>query len=212
MHGAGAPKTAAALQHRCDVSPAWAPSVGRARCHHGAMIRVRRDDAVLFLAPLLVGLVGSIPTARSVRTWYRQLDRPPWTPPDGAFGPVWTTLYLLMGAAAVLVRREGTQRRRGATAGSQPRQGHTTHASRVRLALRLFGAQLALNVGWSFLFFGARAIRAAGLEIVVLWAAIAVTIRSFWRVRPLAALLLLPYLAWTTLATALNLEIWRRNA
>jgi tryptophan-rich sensory protein len=78
--------------------------------------------------------------------------------------------------------------------------------------MRLFAIQLGLNLAWSWIFFGARAIRLAGVEIVALWAAILATIVAFWRVRPLAAVLLLPYLAWTTLASALNLSIWRRNS
>jgi tryptophan-rich sensory protein len=174
----------------------------------------RRTDVALFFAPLLAGLLGSIPTARSVRTWYRRLDRPSWTPPDRAFGPVWTTLYLLMGAAAVIVHRAGAAPSTTATPAAVDTGAtrRVTDGSRARPALRLFAAQLALNVAWSFIFFGARAVRAAGIEVVVLWAAIAATVRAFWRVRPVAALLLLPYLAWTSLATALNLEIWRRNS
>ena len=158
--------------------------------------RSRIADVGLLALPTVVGVLGSIPTIRSVRTWYRTLDRPSWTPSDGAFGPVWTTLYLLMGAALVLVRRT---------------PGAAEADPRVASATRMFGVQLGLNLAWSWIFFGARSIRLAGVEILALWATILATVVAFWRVRPFAAVLLLPYLAWTTLASALNLSIWRRN-
>lgn len=160
----------------------------------------KATNAALFVLPLAAGTIGTIPTVRGLRVWYRTLDKPRWTPPDRAFGPVWTTLYLLMGAALVLLRRS-------------PRADADNQVQRRdrATALALFGTQLALNVAWSFLFFGARTIKAAGIEVLALWTTIAATIVASWRVRPLAAVLLLPYLAWTTLATALNLELWRRN-
>ena len=160
----------------------------------------RATNAALFFLPLVAGAIGTIPTVQGLRVWYRTLDKPSWTPPDRAFGPVWTTLYLLMGAALVLLRRP-----------SRPDADPEIERRRRTTALRLFGTQLGLNVAWSFLFFGARAITAAGIEIVALWGVLAATVVASWPVRRLAAVLLLPYLAWTTLATALNFEIWRRN-
>lgn len=124
--------------------------------------------------------------------WYRALDKPPWTPPGWVFGPAWTLLYLSMGVAAWLVWRE-----RG--------------WARAALPLGLFCLQLVFNGLWSWLFFGLRRPDWALADIVILWVAIAATIVAFWGVRPLAGGLLLPYLAWVSFATALNLEIWRRN-
>ena len=150
-----------------------------------------RDVAAL-VTPLLVGAVGSIPTARSIPTWYRTLDKPAWNPPDAVFGPVWTTLYILMGIALTLVRRvEGSR----SIAASQA----------------TFGVQLALNLAWSFVFFGKRDPRGALVVIGTLWISILATIMAFRRVRPSAALLLLPYLGWVSFAAMLNGEIARRN-
>lgn len=149
-------------------------------------------DIAALVAPLLVGGIGSIATVRAIPTWYRTLDKPDWNPPDRVFGPVWTTLYALMGIGLVLVRRHATT---GATSGAQA----------------VFGLQLALNLAWSFVFFGARSVRGGLAVIAVLWAAILVTILAFWRVDRRAALLLMPYLGWVTFASILNAEIVRRN-
>ena len=143
------------------------------------------------LGPLAVGALGSIPTARSIPTWYRTLEKPGWNPPDAVFAPVWTTLYGLMGVALTLVRRE-----RGSSAAA---------------AQAAFGLQLALNLAWSFVFFGSRDPRGALGVVGMLWLAILGTIVAFWRVRPAAALLLVPYLAWVSFASLLNAEIVRRN-
>lgn len=141
------------------------------------------------VAPFAAGAVGSIPTARAIPTWYRTLEKPSWNPPDAVFGPVWSTLYGLMGVALVLVRRN-------------PR---TTGAQAT------FGLQLALNLAWSFVFFGSRNLRGALVVIALLWVSILATIARFWRVRRVAGLLLVPYLAWVSFASVLNLEIARRN-
>lgn len=125
--------------------------------------------------------------------WYEGLAKPAWTPPGAVFGPVWTLLYGMMAIAAWLVWvREGF----GGASGP----------------LGLFGVQLALNVAWSWIFFGLQRPGIAALEIVVLWTAILATTVAFWRVRHIAGALLLPYLAWVTFAVALNVEIWRLNA
>ena len=124
--------------------------------------------------------------------WYDQLARPDWTPPDWVFGPVWSVLYTLMAIAAWLVWKE-----RGFAG--------------ARVALTLFLVQLALNVAWSWFFFGLERPDLALIDIVLLWAAILATIISFWKIRPLAGALLLPYLAWVSLAAALNFAIWRMN-
>lgn len=150
-------------------------------------------DIAAFVAPLAVGAIGTIPTAKAIPTWYRGLRKPSWNPPDRVFGPVWTTLYGLMGLALVLVRR-------------QPRDAGTAGAQAV------FGLQLALNLAWSFVFFGSRSLRGGLVVIAMLWISILATIGGFWRVKPLAALLLVPYLGWVSFASILNAEIARRNA
>ena len=143
----------------------------------------------LWLAlPLMAGLIGS---QFEPGAWYAALDKPSWNPPSSVFGPVWTTLYVVMGVAAWLV----WDRRRSAARG----------------ALVLFVVQLIFNAAWSWLFFGLQSPGLALMGILVLWVLIAMTTLVFWRVRALAGALLLPYLAWVTFATALNYEIWRLN-
>jgi tryptophan-rich sensory protein len=138
------------------------------------------------------GLIGSAFTTRSVSTWYVRLNKPPWTPPSGIFGPVWSLLYLLMGTAAWLVWRKG------GFAGA-------------RAALALFCLQLIFNAAWSAIFFGARMPGPAFAEILVLWCLILATLAAFWRSVPLAGVLMTPYLAWVTFAAALNFAVWRMN-
>ncbi len=135
--------------------------------------------------------LGAI-ASTSAPSFYGELTRPEWAPPSSVFGPVWTVLYALMGIAAWLVWRE-------------------RHTPGSRRALLLFGAQLVLNTLWSWLFFAWHQGGLAFLDIVVLWLLIVLTIVDFWRIRPLAGALLLPYLAWVTYAAALNLAVWRLN-
>jgi tryptophan-rich sensory protein len=124
--------------------------------------------------------------------WYASLRKPTWNPPNWIFGPVWTALYAIMGFAAWLVWR------RGGFAGN-------------RLALSIFLTQLFLNALWSPLFFGLHRPALAFGEIVLLWLAVLSTVVAFWRTQPLASMLLVPYLAWVTFASALNFAIWRLN-
>ena len=138
--------------------------------------------------------LGGVLTASSLKDWYSELRKPEWSPPDQIFGPVWSALYTAMGTAMWLTWRGAHQ---------QP--------ERLRRPLVWFGAQLALNVGWSGLFFGLRQPGLAVGEIVVLWAAIAATTISFWRVSRSAGLLMLPYLAWVAFAAALNFRVWQLN-
>ena len=139
-------------------------------------------------AAVALGAAASVDAA----SFYAQLARPAWAPPAGVFGPVWTLLYLLMGIAAWLVWRE-----RGARA--------------VRGALALFVVQLAVNALWSWLFFAWRQGGLAFVEVVVLLALVAATLAAFWRVRPLAGALLVPYLLWVSFATALTWSVWQAN-
>jgi tryptophan-rich sensory protein len=139
-----------------------------------------------------VAASGSVFTAGSVKTWYPGLLKPAGTPPSWVFGPVWSTLYLLMAAAAWLVWRQRMN-------------------EDVRPALTLFMAQLVLNGLWSYIFFGLRRPGAALIEIVVLLLAIAATAIRFAEHSRLAFGLMTPYLAWVTYAAYLNFGIWRLN-
>lgn len=143
--------------------------------------------AVAF-AVAAIGAVASIDAG----TFYAQLARPSWAPPASVFGPVWSVLYLLMGIAAWLVWRE---------------QG----AERMPAALTLFIAQLCINALWSWLFFAWHMGAFAFADVLVLLALIAANVAAFWRVRPLAGVLMLPYLAWVAFASALTWAVWRAN-
>lgn len=141
----------------------------------------------------IVAAVGGLATAGGLRDWYDGLDKAPWNPPDWVFGPAWTVLYVLMAVAAWLVAREGLDERA------------------VQVALGLYLAQLALNLAWSWLFFGARAPGWALVDIALLCVLVAATVAAFWRVDTTAAWLLVPYLAWIVFATSLNVWIVLRN-
>jgi tryptophan-rich sensory protein len=142
----------------------------------------------LAFAAAAIGAVASMDAG----TFYAQLVRPAWAPPGSAFGPVWSVLYLLMGIAAWLVWRE-----RG--------------ARHLRVALTLFVVQLCVNALWSWLFFAWRNGALAFAGVLVLLVLIAATIAVFWRIRRLAGVLLLPYLAWVCLASALTWAVWQSN-
>lgn len=135
--------------------------------------------------------VGSIASVNA-RNFYQTLERPSWAPPGWLFGPVWTTLFALMGIAAWLVWRER---------GWRNAQG----------GLTLFIVQLAVNALWSWLFFAWRMGTGAIVDVLLLWLLIVATIVAFWRVKPLAGMLLVPYLMWVTYASALTIWIVQRN-
>ena len=140
---------------------------------------------------LAAGAAGAIASA-DAREFYAALERPAWAPPGWLFGPVWTLLYLLMAIAAWLVWRAPPTPFR-------------------RPGLVLFAMQLVLNALWTWIFFYWRSGAWAFAEIAVLWAAIAALIVCFRKVRPLAAWLLAPYLAWVAFAAALTWSVWQRN-
>lgn len=124
--------------------------------------------------------------------WYAALHKPAWNPPAWVFGPTWSLLYALMAVAAWLVWRKGGWKAQGRTLG-------------------LFLLQWLLNALWTPLFFVLQRPGIAFAEIVLLWLVLAATLVSFWRVRQVAGILLVPYLAWVSFAAALNFTIWRMN-
>ena len=144
----------------------------------------------LLLLCFAVAGAGGFATAEGVRTWYPTLDKPPWTPPNWLFGPVWTVLYAAMAVAAWNVWRQ-----------AEPARG----------ALGLWALQLVLNAGWSPLFFGLQRLDLALVDIAALWLAIAATIAAFWTHSRLSAGLLVPYLVWVSYAGALNFRLWQLN-
>ncbi|MGI8486161.1 MAG: TspO/MBR family protein [Thermomicrobiales bacterium] len=144
------------------------------------------------LWPALAAAVGGGATAASVKEWYPTLEKPSFNPPASIFGPVWTVLYTMMGIADHIVAQKGD----------------TENVNNARTIYRI---QLGLNTLWSVLFFGRRSPIAGLINIVVLWVAILMTVVAFARISRLAALLLVPYLLWSTFAMVLNAAIWRLN-
>jgi translocator protein len=148
--------------------------------------------AAFLAASFIVAAVGGSFTSAGMPEWYMSLEKPAFNPPSWVFGPVWTALYIMMAVAAWLVwKRSGF---RGA-----------------RTALTFYFVQLALNLAWSAIFFALRSPGWALVEIVILWLAIAWTLRLFFHHSATAGWLMAPYLAWVSFAAALNAAIWRLN-
>lgn len=142
-------------------------------------------------ACLLLGSLSGIATGEAVNGWYAQIVKPSWNPPNWLFGPVWTLLYLLMGAAFALV--------------------WNTEGKNKKWALILFVVQLVLNLLWSFLFFGIARMDFALIDILLLLVLITLTISIFSRINRTAAVLLIPYLLWVSFASLLNSSLYFLN-
>lgn len=140
-------------------------------------------------AAFVAGAIGSAATFDNVRSWYPALVKPSWNPPGWVFGPVWTTLYVLMGTAAWRAWRAG--------------------APRVLLAG--YFIQLVFNALWSVLFFALKQPAWALAEMLVLWGLLAWLLAGFWRADRRAGVLWLPYFLWVSFATVLTATIVRLN-
>jgi tryptophan-rich sensory protein len=140
---------------------------------------------ISILLPLSIGAVAGMFTARAIPEWYATLNQPSFNPPNWVFGPVWTTLYIIMGISFFLIWK--------LEAGKERNQ-----------AIVIFLVQLLLNFGWSFCFFYFKMIGLALIEIVLLWSTIVLMLVRFYKLKPLAAYLNIPYLLWVSFATALN--------
>ncbi len=147
---------------------------------------------ISLLIPQLAGGIGSFFTVGSVKDWYPVLIKPALNPPSWVFGPVWTTLFLLMGYALYLVWVSESGKNK-------------------RLAYWAFGVQMFLNMLWSIIFFGLHSPGGALLEMIFLWLAIFGTIIAFAKISKLASWLLVPYILWVSFAGYLNYSIWMLN-
>ena len=154
----------------------------------------RRSSHAALLAFCVLCVVGGAASglATPPGAWYQSLAKPSWTPPPWLFGPVWTVLYIMIGIAGWMIW-----------------SGRA--APRGRVAVTLFAVQLALNFAWTPVFFGLRTPGPAFALILTLLACIIATILASWRHERMAALLLLPYAAWVSFASALNFALWRLN-
>ena len=160
----------------------------------------------------LTGLVGSFATRPNIETWYRTLDKPAFTPPDWIFPVVWPSLYLLMGIAAWLVYRTPERKSRAFWGeGSSYESMLLPSRPSRRTALSVYGIHLVFNAAWSFIFFEWQLTGLAFIEIIILLSLILWTTRLFYRIRPLAGYLMVPYIIWVSYATILNGAIWWLN-
>lgn len=140
----------------------------------------------------LAGIIGALFTITGVGSWYQEIAKPSWNPPGWVFGPVWTTLYILMGIAAFIIWDK--------------RNVYLTGR-----AFLYFGIQLALNTLWSIIFFGMHNPGLAFIEILILLLLIILTTREFFKIDSLAGVLMVPYIAWVSFASVLNFTIWMLN-
>ncbi len=142
--------------------------------------------------PLAIGAIAGLFTAKAVPEWYASLNQPSFNPPNWVFGPVWTALYILMGISLFLVWKLDSSPERN-------------------LAMLVFMVQLILNFGWSFLFFYFKMIGFALFEIILLWGSIVFMLLLFYKIKPMAAYINIPYLLWVTFATVLNAAYYFLN-
>ena len=147
--------------------------------------------AISIAIPQIIGATGAFFTVSGVGSWYQSINRPEWNPPSWLFGPVWTTLYVLMGIALYLVWK--------------------SDESNKRTAITLWSVQLVVNFLWSLLFFNQHQIGGALIDLVILWLLILLTIFAFAKINKTAAWLLVPYISWVTFAGILNYTIWMLN-
>lgn len=141
-----------------------------------------------------VGYISGIVTQTSLNTWYPQIIKPSFNPPNAVFPIVWPILYILMGIAFGIIWNQLENK-----------------TAPVKKGLLLFGIQLALNALWSILFFGMQNPKIAFFELILLLIAVLWTIRQFYKVSPWASYLLIPYILWLGFATVLNYSIWTLN-
>jgi tryptophan-rich sensory protein len=141
---------------------------------------------------LLVGGIGGIATASSITTWYAEINKPSFNPPNYLFGPVWTALYILMGISIYMILQSPKTELR-------------------KKAIAIFCIQLFLNFCWSFIFFKFQLLGLAFIEIILIWVSIITMIIIFFEINKKAALLQIPYLLWVSFASILNGSIWFLN-
>ncbi|MBI2514672.1 tryptophan-rich sensory protein [Candidatus Wolfebacteria bacterium] len=172
----------------------------------------------------LAGIIGSVFTVSAIPThsagsgqsWYAGLIKPALNPPSWVFGPVWTTLYALMGIALYLVWKNDWKVKNHICEGKRKAWNYLSERLWIgswqkENAIAIFGIQLFLNILWSLIFFGLKSPDLAFFEILALWVAILFTIINFYRISKASAYLLLPYILWVSFASYLNYSIWILN-
>ena len=142
--------------------------------------------------PLLIGGISGYATATNITDWYLTINKPSFNPPNYLFGPVWTTLYILMGISLFIILQSPINEFR-------------------KKAITVFCVQLLLNFCWSFIFFKFQLLGLAFVEIIIIWFSIITMIIIFYKINKTAAFLQIPYLLWVSFASVLNGYIWILN-
>jgi tryptophan-rich sensory protein len=137
------------------------------------------------LLPLVIGGIAGMFTSQAIPGWYASLNQPSFNPPNWVFGPVWTTLYIIMGISFYLIWKMEASKERNQ-------------------AIMIFMVQLFLNFCWSFFFFYFKMIGLALIDIVALLSMIVLMLVQFYKIKPVVAYINIPYLLWVSFATALN--------
>ncbi len=148
--------------------------------------------SLCILSTLLIGGISGFATASSINGWYVTINKPSFNPPNYLFGPVWTTLYILMGISLYMILQSDSNELR-------------------KKAVTIFSIQLFLNFCWSFIFFNFQSLGLAFVEIILMWISILTMIIIFYKINKTAALLQIPYLLWVSFASILNGSIWYLN-
>lgn len=148
---------------------------------------------IFIIVSNLVGSIGSLFTSPKIQSWYANINKPSFNPPNWIFGPVWTLLFSLLGIAFYLVVKNGVNK------------------PGVKLAIIIFGVQFIFNILWSYLFFGLEKPLLALIDLVLLLISIFVMTFVFYRINHISAYLIIPYILWVSFAGVLNFYIWRLN-
>ena len=141
----------------------------------------------------LAGLVGSVFTTSAIPTWYAALEKPSFSPPNWLFGPVWISLYILMGISIYLIWQRIEENKK------------------TRRAMWLFWINLFFNASWSIIFFGLHNPGLAFVNIIIIWLLIIILMFKFWPINKWSTYLLIPYFIWVSFASVLNYFIWYLN-
>lgn len=178
------------------------------------------NKIIKFLASIIIcelaGSIGAIFTTPQINSWYSTLNKPSFNPPNWIFGPVWTTLFILMGISLYLVWTSNFGVKNELKFKSKKpinklSKKFLSGSWQKANIILIFATQLILNVLWSVVFFGAHSPSWAFFVLLMLWVSILFTIINFYRVSKIAAWLLLPYILWVSFAGFLNLLIWLLN-
>ncbi len=181
---------------------------------------MKYNDLLKLLISIIIcevaGFVGSIFTMPEINSWYKNLNKPAFSPPNWIFGPVWTTLFILMGVSLYLVWSKKWKPKnkfdsKKANIWNPLSQKFLLGSWQKANIIVIFAIQLVLNILWSVIFFGMHSPGAAFFELLMLWFAIIFTIINFYRISKTASLLLIPYILWVSFAGVLNLFLWILN-